>query len=50
MSKILMRLQQCLERLDDGLFKVLEGQHVYTDLEEKIRWNDEPWTMIKLTF
>lgn len=39
-----------LGAFDDGLFKVLQGQDVYTDLEEEIRWNDEPWTIIKLTF
>ena len=35
---------------EDGLFKVLQGQHVYTSLNEPIVSNDLPWTFMKLTF
>ena len=35
---------------EDGLFKVLQGQHVYTSLDEKIISNEMQWTFMKLAF
>ena len=35
---------------EDGLFKVLQGQHVYTSLDEAITSNEMQWTFMKLTF
>lgn len=35
---------------EDGLFKVLQAQHVYTSLEEPIHSAASEWTFIKLTF
>ncbi|WP_431027536.1 hypothetical protein [Lysinibacillus sp. LZ02] len=34
----------------DGLFKVLQGQYVYTSLDEAIHSDEPAWTFIKLTF
>ena len=35
---------------EDGLFKILQGQHVYTSLDEAIINNEMHWTFIKLAF
>ena len=35
---------------EDGLFKVLQGQHVYTSLDEEITSNEMQWTFMKLIF
>ncbi len=35
---------------EDGLFKVLQGQHVYTSLDEPITSNEMQWTIMKLSF
>ena len=35
---------------EDGLFKVLQGQHVYTSLDEEITSNEMQWTFMKLAF
>ena len=35
---------------EDGLFKILQGQHVYTSLDEAITNNEMHWTFIKLAF
>ena len=35
---------------EDGLFKILQGQHVYTSLDEAITNNELHWTFIKLAF
>ena len=35
---------------EDGLFKILQGSHVYTSLDEAITSNEMQWTFIKLAF
>lgn len=35
---------------EDGLFKVLQGNYVYTSLDEAIYSQEPNWTFIKLTF
>ena len=35
---------------EDGLFKILQGQHVYTSLDEVITNYEMQWTFIKLAF
>ncbi len=35
---------------EDGLFKVLQGQHVYTSLDEAITSNEMQWIFMKLAF
>ncbi|MGN7476491.1 hypothetical protein ACTHOQ_01445 [Solibacillus silvestris] len=35
---------------EDGLFKVLQGQHMYGSLDDGIHSEETDWTFIKLTF
>lgn len=35
---------------EDGLFKVLQGQHVYASLDDTIVSDEPNWTFMKLTF
>ena len=35
---------------EDGLFKVLQGQHLFTSLDEAITSNEMQWTFMKLAF
>lgn len=35
---------------EDGLFKVLQGTHVYESLDETIATTEPQWTFIKLSF
>ena len=34
----------------DGLFKVMQGQYVYTSLDESVQLGAQHWTFIKLAF
>ena len=35
---------------EDGLFKVLQGQHLFTSLDEEITSDEMQWTFMKLAF